>query len=99
MVKSLSFSLNGDKAHTGCTKGVTIFGTLWQSVEAMNEDMAEEAYFEQATLKSPADIRKHVTSTKVELPESHLGLCRVFNNYVHLLEVMFGDDCGHLTYV
>jgi hypothetical protein len=45
-VKSLSFSWNGDKTHVGCTKGVTIFGTPWQSVEAMNKDMAEEAYFE-----------------------------------------------------
>jgi hypothetical protein len=50
-------------------------------------------------LKSPADIRKHVTSAKVELPASHLGLVRVFNNYVHLLEVMFGDVCDHLIYV
>jgi hypothetical protein len=29
MVKSLSFSSNGDKTHAGCTKGVTIFGTPW----------------------------------------------------------------------
>jgi hypothetical protein len=65
----------------------------------MNKDMAEEAYFEQATLKSPADICKHVTSAKVELLASHLGLVRVFNNYVHLLEVMFGDVCNHLIYV
>jgi hypothetical protein len=99
MVKSLSSSLNGDKTHVGCTKGVTIFGTPWRSVEAMNKDMAEEAYFEQATLKSPGDIRKHITSAKVELPASHLGLVRVFNNYVHLLEVMFGDVCDHLIYV
>ncbi len=48
MVKSLSFSSNGDKTHVGCTKGVTIFGTPWQSVEAMNKDMAKEAYFKQA---------------------------------------------------
>ncbi len=82
-MKSLSFSSNGDKTHAGCTKGVTIFGTPWRSVEAMNEDMAEEAYFEQATFKSPADIRKHVRSAKVELLASHLGLVRVFNNYVH----------------
>ncbi len=98
-MKSLSFSSNGDKTHAGCTKGVTIFGTPWQLVEAMNKDMAKEAYFEQATLKSPADIYKHITSAKVEVPTSHLGLVRVFNNYVHLLEVMFRDDCNHLTYV
>jgi hypothetical protein len=79
-VKSLSFSSNGDKTHVGCTKGVTIFGTPWRSVEAMNKDMAKEACFEQAMLKSPADIRKHVTSAKVELPASHLGMVRVFNN-------------------
>jgi hypothetical protein len=73
-VKSLSFAANGDKTHVGCTKGIIIFGTLWRLVEAMNEDIAEEGYFDQATLKLPADIRKHTTSTKVELPRSHLGL-------------------------
>ncbi len=98
-MKSLSFSLNGEKTHAGCTKGVTIFGTPWQLVEAMNKDMAKEAYFKQAMLKSPVDICKHIMSAKVELTTSHLGLVRVFNNYVHLLEVMFGDNCDHLTYV
>jgi hypothetical protein len=73
-VKSLSFAANVDKTYAGCTKGITIFGTLWQLVEAMNEDMAEEGYFNQATLKLPADICKHTTSAKVELPISHLGL-------------------------
>ncbi len=56
IVKSLSFSSNGDKTHAECTKGVTISGIPWRSVEAMNKDMAEEAYFKQAMLKSPADI-------------------------------------------
>jgi hypothetical protein len=73
-VKLLSFATNGDKTHAGLTKGMTIFGTPWQLVNAMNEDMAKEGYFDQATLKSPADIRKHATSAKVELLKSHLGL-------------------------
>jgi hypothetical protein len=65
----------------------------------MNEDMAEEGYFDQATLKLPADIRKHATSAKVELPTTHLGLVRVLNNYTRLLEVLFGDNCDHLVHV
>ncbi len=73
-IKLLSFAANGDKIYAGCTKGITIFGTPWRSVEAMNEDTAKEAYFDQATLKLPADIRKHATSAKVELPRCHLGL-------------------------
>jgi hypothetical protein len=73
-VKSLSFAANGDKTHAGCTEGITIFSTPCRLVEAMNEDMAEEGYFDQATLKLPADIRKHATSAKVVLPRSHLGL-------------------------
>jgi hypothetical protein len=98
-VKSLSFAANGDKTHAGCPRGIIIFGTPWRSVEAMNEDMAEEGYFDQATLKSPADIRKHATSAKVELPRSHLGLVQVLNNYTWLLEVLFGDKCDHLVHV
>ncbi len=73
-IKLLSFAANENKTYAGCTKGITIFGTPWRSVEAMNEDAAEEAYFDQARLKSPADIRKHATSAKVELPRCHLGL-------------------------
>ena len=36
----------------------------------MNKDLAKDEYFEAATLKSVADIQKHVTSAKVELPTS-----------------------------
>ncbi len=98
-IKSLSFAAHGDKTHAGCTKGITPFGNLWRLVEAMNEDTAKEGYFDQATLKSPADIRKHATSAKVELPKTHLGMVRVLNNYTRLLEVLFGDDCDHLVHV
>ncbi len=65
----------------------------------MNEDTAKEGYFDQATLKSPADIHKHATSAKVELSRTHLGMVRVLNNYTELLEVLFGDDCDHLVHV
>ena len=98
-VKSFSFASNGDKTYAGCTKGITIFATPWRSVEAMNEEAAEESYFDAATLKSPADVRKHVTGTKVELPSTFLGLIRVLNNYTRLLEVLFGHDCPHLIMV
>ena len=98
MIKNLSFSSNGDKTHAGCTKGITIFAVPWQSVEAMNEDAAEEEYFEALTLKSVADIRKHVNSGKVELPTTLRGLSRMFNNYCRLLEVLFGPSCSHLVH-
>ena len=98
-VKALSFSSNGDKTYTGCTKGMTPFATPWRTAEAMNEDIAEDGYFDAATLKSVADIRKHVTGAKVELPTSLLGVVRVLNNYLRLLEVLFGEHCPHLLMV
>jgi hypothetical protein len=98
-VKTFSFSSNGDKTYAGCTKGITIFAVPWRTAEAMNEDLAEDEYFEAATLKSVADIRKHVTSAKVELPTSLQGLVRVLNNYCRLLDVLFGPYCPHLTHV
>jgi hypothetical protein len=55
-VKALSFSLNGDETYGGCTKGMTPFATLWRTVEAMNEDIAEEQYFAESTVKLVADI-------------------------------------------
>ncbi len=65
----------------------------------MNDDSAKEEYFEASTLKSVADIQKHVAGTKVELPTALLGLVRMFNNYSLLLEVLFGPNCPHLTHV
>jgi hypothetical protein len=61
MVKALSFLWNGDKTYAGCTKGMTLFATLWRTAEAMNKDIAEDQYFVTATLKLVADIRKHIT--------------------------------------
>ena len=61
--------------------------------------MAEDEYFEAATLKSVADIKRHITSAKVELPPSLLVLVRVLNNYCCLLEVLFGPECHHLGHV
>jgi hypothetical protein len=71
----------------------------WRTAEAINEDLAEEEYFEVAMLKSVADIRKHVTSAKVELPTSLRGVVRVLNNYCRLLDMLFGPDCLHLTHI
>jgi hypothetical protein len=98
-VKTFSFSSNGDKTYAGCTKGITIFAVPWRTAKAINEDLAEDEYFEAATLKSVADIRKHVTSAKVELPTSLQGVVRVLNNYCRVLDVLFGPDCPHLTHV
>jgi hypothetical protein len=71
----------------------------WRTAEAINEDLVENEYFEAATLKSVADIRKHVTSAKVELPTSLQGVARLLNNYCRVLDVLFGPDCPHLTHV
>ncbi len=46
-----------------------------------------------------ADIRKHVTSAKVEILTSLQGVVRVLNNYCRVLEVLFCPDCLHLMHV
>ena len=71
---------------------------LWQTADAINDDLVKDKYFATATLKSVADIRKHATSTKVELLTS-LGLVWVLNNYCHLLDVLFGPYCPHLVHI
>jgi hypothetical protein len=67
--------------------------------KAINKDLAEGEYFEASTLKSVADVNRHVTSAKVELPISLLGLVRVLNNYCRLLEELFVPECHHLEHV
>jgi hypothetical protein len=98
-VKSMNFSANNDKTHAGCTKGITIFATPWRSLESMNEDALKEACCEASTLKSVADIRKNIAGIKVELPSDLTMLIRMFNNYIKLLEVLFGPTCPHLLQV
>jgi hypothetical protein len=98
-VKALSFLSNGDKTYAGCTKGITPFATPWRTAEAMNEDITEEQYFAESTVKLVADIRKLITGAKVELPTLLLSVVRVLNNYLRLLEVLFGDRCPHLLMV
>jgi hypothetical protein len=97
-VKNMTFSANGDKTHSGCTKGITIFAVPWKTQDTMNDEEEEEQCYNLATLKSVADVRKHISSGKVELPATLLGLCRLFNNYCHLLAVLFGPTCPHLLH-
>jgi hypothetical protein len=97
-VKNLSFSSNGDKTHSGCTKGITIFAVPWKMQDVMNKEEEEEQCYNLSTLKSVVDMRKHVSSGKVELPATLLGLTRLFNNYCHLLDVLFGPYCPHLVH-
>jgi hypothetical protein len=67
----------------------------WRMAEANNGDLAEERYSHEATLKSLADIKQHATGAKFEPPQSLQGLRQVLTNYIHLLEVLFGDWCPH----
>jgi hypothetical protein len=97
-IKNLSFSSNGVKTHSGCTKGITIFPVPWKTQDVMNKEEEEEQCYNLSTLKSVADVRKHVRSGKVELPATLLGLTRLFNNYCHLLDVLFGPHCPHLVH-
>ncbi len=98
-VKTFSFLSNWDKTYAGCTKGITIFAVPWRMANAINEDLAKDEYFKSAMLKSVADIQKHVTSAKVELPTSLQGVVRVLNNYCWLLDELFGPNCPHLAHV
>jgi hypothetical protein len=97
--KTLNFSHNDDRTFMGCTSGITPFAVPWKLADAVIEALADKRYFDKATLKLPADIKKHVTSGMFEAPTSLQGLTRVLTNYVRLLEVMFKSECPHLITV
>ena len=97
--KTLNFSHNDDQTFVGCTSGVTPFAVPWRLAEAINDALADDRYFNEATFKMPDDIWKHVMAGAFEAPTSLQGLTRVFNNYSRLLEVLFGPDCPHLICV
>jgi hypothetical protein len=66
--KTLNFSANDDRTFVGCTTGITPFAVPWKLVDAVNEALANKQYFDGATQKSPADIKKHVMSGTFEAP-------------------------------
>ena len=49
--KTLIFSNNNGHTFVGCTSGITPFAVPWKSAEAVNEALADERYFDEATLK------------------------------------------------
>ena len=98
-MKTLNFSANDDRTFLGCTSGITPFAVPWRSADAVNQDLVDERCFSEATLKSPADIKKHAMGTTFDAPTSLQGLVRVLTNYSRLLEVIFGCECPHLILV
>jgi len=99
--KTLNFSVNEDMTFDGCSNCITSFATPWRTADANNSDLADDWYFNEATLKSPADIKQHATGAKFVPPQSLQELVRVLMNYVHLLvlNIMFGDGCPHMQWV
>jgi hypothetical protein len=78
--KTLNFSANDDLTFDGCSNGITPFATPWRTADANNSDLAEDHYFHKATLKSPADIKRHAMGAKFEPPQSLHGLvCMLMN--------------------
>ncbi len=75
--KTLNFSTNDDLTFDGCSNGITPFTTRWRTADANNSNLVENCYFHKATLKSPADIKRHATRAKFEPPQSLQGLVRV----------------------
>jgi hypothetical protein len=98
-VKTFNFSASGDKSYLNCTRDITIFAVPWRSYESMTEEAAEEEYYQQSTVKTTADVRKHQAAAKFYVPSELLGHYRLFNNYCKLLSVLFGPDCPHLISV
>ncbi len=73
-VKLMKFSGDDDRTYVGCSKGVTPFSVPWLSAEMVNNDLAEERYYQQLTLKSTADVRKWESSSRFDPPTSLRGL-------------------------
>ncbi len=73
-VKLMNFSGDDDQTYVGCSKGIIPFSVPWLSAEMVNNDLAEERYYQQLTLKSTADIRKRESSSRFDPPTSLLGL-------------------------
>jgi hypothetical protein len=66
--KTLNFSADDDMTFDGCSHGITPFATPWRTADANNNDLADDRYFNKATLKSPADVKRHATGAKFEPP-------------------------------
>ena len=96
--KTLNFSANEDMTFDGCSNGITPFATPWRMADVNNNDLGlgDNWYFNKATLKSLADIKRNATGAKFVPPQSLQELVRMLTNYVRLLDIMFGDECPHM---
>ncbi len=98
-VKLLNFLADDIWTFDGCAKGITPFSVPWMLAEMVNNDLAEERYYQESTLKSTADVRKQESSSRFNPPTSLQGLVRVLTNYIRLVKVLFGNKCPHLLCV
>jgi hypothetical protein len=73
-VKLMNFSGDDGRTYVVCAKGITLFSIPWLSAETVNNDLAEERYYQEWTLKSTADVRKQESSSRFDPPTSLLGL-------------------------
>jgi hypothetical protein len=73
-VKLLNFLADDDWTFDGCAKGITSFSVPWLLAETVNNDLAEERYCQELTLKSTADVRKCESSFRFDPPMSLQGL-------------------------
>jgi hypothetical protein len=74
MVKLLNFLAGDNWTFDGFAKGITPFSVPWLSAETVNNDLAEERYYQELTLKSTADVRKQESSSLFNQPMSLQGL-------------------------
>jgi hypothetical protein len=98
-VKILNFLASNEWTFVRCSNGITPFCTPWQLADAVDSDMADKHYFQEATLKSLADVKKFAMGAKFDPPQTLNGLIRIFTKYIRLLEVLFGNQFHYLQWV
>ena len=79
-------------SYANCHHGLTIFSTAPQSTEFVAAQLMEEENLREATHKSVSDIRAGKGKPPA-LATGYYSLLAWFNNYIAVLQILFGLQC------
>jgi hypothetical protein len=97
-VKDLKFGWGNENTYDTCHRGMSPFAVLQVSMEQQTKRRKTQERADRATFLSTDDVRALETEPGC-CPPNYYGMMSLLKRYIHLLTVLFGARCSHLSEV
>ena len=97
-MKDLKLGWGNENAHDTCHRGISPFAVLQVSMDQQTKRRKTQERADRATYLSTEDVRA-LEADPGCCPASYYGMLTLLKRYIHLLTVLFGAGCSHLTEV